>query len=168
MNISDTRHLPLFQNAVASEQGRVSSSTGGGAAKSRPEAVREGRSASSSSGSAAGVSSRESSLGTLITRVDLLKESIEKILTHFPPFFPIGTYQRPDWVTEIKGMQNEMIQLAAENKELPPFAAPAEELRDTSSDEEIRGALENMLQFSTEASTAMKKQAEATPLSIKI
>ena len=166
MIISDMRHLSLFQNAVIHEQGRVSDPTVG-VPKSRPETAQGNRNISSSSASAT-EASRGNSLGKLITRVDLLKESLEKILTHFPPFFPIGTYQRPDWILEIKGMQDEIAQLAAANKELPPFTMPAGELNETSSDGEIMEAMQGMLQFSAEASASMKKQAEATPLSIKI
>jgi len=165
MNVSDMRHLPLFQHTALPEQGRVSDSAGK-TSKSRLETAQENRRASSSVSTTE--APRENSLGRLITRVDLVKESLEKILTHFPPFFPIGAYHRPDWIMEIKGMQDEIAQLAAANKEMPPFTMPTGELNETSSDGEVLEALQGMLQFSTEASASMKKQAEATPLSIKI
>ena len=166
MIVSDMRHHSLFQNMASAEQSRVSHSVGG-EPKSRPETVRENRSPSSSSVKEV---PRNDSLGKLITRVDILKESLHKILTTFPPFFPIGTYQRLDLIMEIKGVQGEMAQQAAENRDLPPFTAPAEGegLKETSNDGEIMSALQGMFKFRAEAGAVMKKQAEAAPLSIKV
>jgi hypothetical protein len=162
MIISDMRHHSLFQNAAFSGQNKVSDSARG-APKLQSEETRVSR---ASSDSAPRVP-QENPLTRLVTRVDILKESLDKILTHFPPFFPIGTYQRMDWVMEIKGIQDEIVQMSAEREDLPPFA-PAEDLRETSSDEEIMGAVQGVFQFRAEAGELVKKQAEAAPLSIKI
>ena len=161
MIISDMRYNALFQSKAFSGQSKGADSSGG-VSKSRSEPVQE---------NLASISMpkvpRESSLARLVTRVDALKESLDKILISFPPFFPIGTYQRLDMIMEIKGIQEEIYQLAGENKDLSPFV-PKEQLNETSEDGEIMGALQGMFQFRAEANTMVKKHTEANPLSIKI
>jgi hypothetical protein len=157
MIISDMRHSSLLQGAALSGQKRDSPS-----GSSRPETVR-----------ASGVpepapKALENPLGRLITRINTLQESLDKLLISYPPFFPIGAYHRMDWIMEIRAVQTEAAQLAAENKNLPPIMVPAEELSETSKDEEIMGALQEVFQFRTVADAVMKKQAETPPLSIKI
>jgi hypothetical protein len=68
-----------------------------------------------------------------VARVDIAKDHVDKILSSFPPFFPIATYQKMNWMAEIKVPQSEVTVAgpqAAENMELPSFAA-AEEMSGT-------------------------------------
>jgi hypothetical protein len=157
---SDMRHQSISQSAVFTGQNKATDS--GGALKSHTEPVRESR----PSGSAPQAAPVENSLARLATRIDAFKASLDKILSHFPPFFPIGTYHRMDAIVEITAIQGEMVRLAAGNENLPSVAPEA--LSETSSEEEIMGALEGIFQFRAEAGAVMKQQAEVVPVSIKI
>ena len=40
--------------------------------------------------------------------ISYLKEQLDKILVNYPPFFPLGTYQRLDLIKKIKGIEEDI------------------------------------------------------------
>lgn len=79
------------------------------------------------------------SLG-IAASIDNLQESMENMnVVHFPPFFPIATYQRVDLVLQINHIQNQIRQssLAPEIKQ----AITADNLKKDATDQELGAAI---------------------------
>ncbi len=77
-------------------------------------------------------------------RITTLQRNLDLTLVHYPPFFPIATYQRADMIVEMKGI-GEAIEQADINPALTQAAAVVAQLSSESNDADIAGALDKLL-----------------------
>jgi hypothetical protein len=74
--------------------------------------------------------------------IDSIQEQLDLILVHYPPFFPIGTYQRLDLIQKIKGIQEEVERSSIDEGLKKTFSAAA--LKDDATDKDISLALDKL------------------------
>jgi len=88
---------------------------------------------------------REPQVMTSLTSTNYIKEQLNTIMYSFPPFFPLGSPQRLDLITGIKGVQEEIgkSSLPSELKE----KLTANKLTDKSTDREVSAALADLQQY---------------------
>ena len=82
---------------------------------------------------------------TSLTNTNYIKEQLNTIMYSFPPFFPLGSPQRLDLITGIKGVQEEI-----GKSSLPPELKEkltANKLTDKSTDREVSAALADLKQY---------------------
>jgi hypothetical protein len=88
---------------------------------------------------------REPQAMTSLTNTNYIKEQLNTIMFSFPPFFPLGSPQRLDLITGIKGVQEEIgkSSLTPELKE----KLTANKLSDKSTDKEVSAALADLKRY---------------------
>jgi hypothetical protein len=74
--------------------------------------------------------------------IDSIQEQLDLILVHYPPFFPIGTYQRLDLIEKIRGIQEEVEMSSIDESVKQTFGS--ETLKDDATDEDINVALDKL------------------------
>jgi len=74
--------------------------------------------------------------------IDSIQEQLDLALVHYPPFFPIGTYQRLDLIEKIRGIQEEIERSSIDESVKKTFSA--ETLKDDATDEDIYVALDKL------------------------
>jgi hypothetical protein len=74
--------------------------------------------------------------------IDSIQEQLDLILVHYPPFFPIGTYQRVDLIQKIKGIQEEVEGSSVDEGIKKTFSGIT--LKDDATDEDISAALDKL------------------------
>lgn len=74
--------------------------------------------------------------------VNYLQKQLDIILTHYPPFFPPGTYQRLDLIKKIKGIQEEVEKSAIDANLKKMFSGKM--LSEDSTDKDISLALDKL------------------------
>jgi hypothetical protein len=77
-------------------------------------------------------------------RINTLQRNLDLTLVHYPPFFPIATYQRMDMIMEIKGI-GEDIGKAPVDPALKQLASSAKTLSPESTDSDIADTLDKLL-----------------------
>jgi hypothetical protein len=77
--------------------------------------------------------------------IDSIQEQLDLILVHYPPFFPIGTYQRLDLIEKIRGIQEEVEKSSIDESVKQTFSS--ETLKDNATDEEIYVALDRLFRL---------------------
>lgn len=98
-------------------------------------------------------------------RIYLLQIKWDLLEIHYPPFFPIATYQRMDLIGEIRNLQEE-VERSSLSPEIKREIA-GEKLRDDATDDQIAGILENMISLRDASGREPTGQAkEARPGSI--
>jgi len=92
----------------------------------------------------------------LVSRIDYVKDQLEKILVDFPPFFPPGTYQRLDLIKGIRNIQDdiEKSSLAGSLKKEPA----SEKLTEEATDRDITAALDELTSFREEVAQKLPEQ----------
>jgi hypothetical protein len=78
----------------------------------------------------------------ITTFIDSIQEQLDLILVHYPPFFPIGTYQRLDLIQKIKGIQEEVEGSSIDEGIKKTFSGVT--LKDDATDEDISAALDKL------------------------
>ena len=74
--------------------------------------------------------------------IDSIQEQLDLILVHYPPFFPIGTYQRLDLIEKIRGVQEEVERSSIDESVKQTFCSQT--LKDDATDEDINEALDKL------------------------
>lgn len=129
MNINSIQSLQISQNAVSAAD-RGSSNTGSAHESSFVTVSSEARPAhASESGLAAGTG--------------FLKAQLDELLTSFPPFFPIGSYQRSDLIRRIKTLEEQVGKSVTDNNIRQLFSK--EKLNEKATDTEISASLDRLL-----------------------
>lgn len=106
----------------------------------------------------------------LISRIDYVKDQLEKILVDFPPFFPPGTYQRLDLIKGIRNIQDdiEKSSIADSVKKEPA----SEKLTEEATDHDITVALDELMDFRDEVAQNLPEQVASlnpgTMVSIRV
>lgn len=96
----------------------------------------------SSSATGASVKSPGTTAQDAPAHIDYFKAQLDSLLTHYPPFFPAGSYQRIDLIKKIKGIQEE-IERSSLDSNLKKMSA-GRKLDNDSSDAEISAAIDNI------------------------
>jgi hypothetical protein len=78
----------------------------------------------------------------ITTYIDSIQEHLDLILVHYPPFFPIGTYQRLDLIEKIRGIQEEVERSSIDESVKQTFSS--EILKDDATDKDIYVALDKL------------------------
>lgn len=87
----------------------------------------------------------------IINHIDYLQEQLNSLLTHYPPFFPAGSPQRPDLIQKVKGIQEEIEKISAGTGDKRTSSGDRK-LREDATDAEIATALEGFADFKKEVS----------------
>ena len=74
--------------------------------------------------------------------INNIKEQLDQVLVNYPPFFPLGKYQRLDLIEKIKGIQEELEGLSVTENVKNRFAG--KKLSDEATDNEISLALDHL------------------------
>jgi len=127
------------QNAVGTVSSIPASTGGGGSSSAFPHV---------SVSSVGETTTPQVQPDVIATGISYLKDQLEKLLTSFPPFFPVGSYQRADLITKVKGLE-ERIQEFAKSSSNPAQTdfGEFETLKDDASDQEISNALDRLFEF---------------------
>ncbi len=106
----------------------------------------------------------------LSTRINYVKEQLDKILVEFPPFFPAGSYQRMDLIKGIRRIQDQ-VEKSSIQSELKEEIALSK-LSDNASDSDISFALDQLLNLKDELLKSFPRGDESpqpgTLVSIKV
>ncbi len=78
-------------------------------------------------------------------RITALARNLDLTLVHYPPFFPIATYQRMDLIEEMKGIGQAIEEQARINPVFRQAAAAAGQLSPESNDADIADALDKLM-----------------------
>ena len=70
-----------------------------------------------------------------------IREQLDEILVHYPPFFPIAKYQRLDLIEKVKGIEEKLEDLSI-NEDLKQMLS-GKKLTDDATDNELSCALDN-------------------------
>jgi hypothetical protein len=95
----------------------------------------------------------------LLSRINYMKDQLDKILVSFPPFFPAGSYQRIDLIKAIRGIQDEVESSSVQSdlkKEIT-----SQKLSENATDKDISAALDKLLSLKDELSSSVPKTAES-------
>lgn len=90
-------------------------------------------------------------LQSIINNIDYLQEQLDSLLTHYPPFFPPGSPQRPDLIQKVKGLQEEIEKISARTGD-KRISFGDQKLREDATDAELATALEGFADFKKEVS----------------
>lgn len=85
---------------------------------------------------------RTAQIQGLVASIDRIKENLNALLINYPPFFPIGKYQRIDLIKKIKGIQEE-IEKSSLHNDLKKSLSNTR-LQDNESDNDISSALDSL------------------------
>jgi hypothetical protein len=123
MNIYSIENRPFSQNSAGSGRREIHASLNPEASISRQEQPIP-----------------ESAIGMGIS---YLKEQLDEQLTSYPPFFPAGTYQRPDLIKKIQTLEEQIGKSAVD--ESVKGMSSSNKIKDDATDSEISAALNRLL-----------------------
>jgi hypothetical protein len=137
MNIKSIQAIQVPQNAVRPADGN--------------DATSEGRSVSSAGKAGSGVPSigsrtpqiQSSGTGASVDNVQLLLHDL--ITVHYPPFFPLGKYQRIELIKKVRVVQEEVDKSDIDSNLKKTHSG--EKLTDNATDKEISTALEKLFEL---------------------
>lgn len=112
-----------------------------------------------SSVSSDAVQNRAVQAQTLVNRIDLIKEQLDKILVEFPPFWPPGTFQRADLIEGIRNIQEELEKSSASSEMNKDIAS--EKLTENATDDDISAALDKLFSVRDEIAKNIPEAAES-------
>jgi hypothetical protein len=95
----------------------------------------------------------------LLSRINYMKDQLDKILVNFPPFFPAGSYQRIDLIKAIRGIQDEVESSSVQSDLKEEISS--QKLSENAADKDISAALDKLLNFKDELSSSIPKTAES-------
>jgi hypothetical protein len=95
----------------------------------------------------------------LLSRINYMKDQLDKILVNFPPFFPAGSYQRVDLIKAIRGIQDEVEKSTVQSDLKVEISS--QKLSENASDKDISAALDKLLSLKDELSSSIPKTGES-------
>ncbi|MDA8239461.1 MAG: hypothetical protein M0Z67_03710 [Nitrospiraceae bacterium] len=134
MNIISIQESLLSQNATR-PTGKNDSAADD---KLRPAAVQSGPDVPIVSSGA----SKAPQVAGLTAGIDYTKEQLDTILVSYPPFFPLGTYQRLDLIRQVQGLQDEVHKSSIDTDLKKSIAGS--KLSEHATDQEISAALDGL------------------------
>ncbi len=81
----------------------------------------------------------------IIASIDYIQKQLNKILTHYPPFFPPGTYQRLDLIKKIRDIQ-ENVERSSLTNELKKTLSD-KKLFDNATDKDLSSVLNKLFEL---------------------
>ena len=111
------------------------------------------------SGAAAG-NSHQLSEAAVAACIDFLKNQLDTLLTSYPPFFPVGSYQRPDLIKGIQTLEEKIGKSAVDESIRKTFSG--EKLPDDATDAEISVSVDRL--FAVKEKLAQNKTAKSDSL----
>jgi hypothetical protein len=117
-----------------------------------------------------GTRSPEMQAQSLLNQINYMKEQLGKILVDFPPFFPLGTYQRTDLIKGIRTIQDEVEKSSLQNDMTKEISS--QKLTENATDDDISAALDQLFTLGDEFSKGLPPKAKSpqpgTLVNIKI
>lgn len=162
MNISVIKESLISQNAIRST---------GKADLAVDDKLRQAPVQTSQAGSGVSpVESRTAQVQGLTAGINYMKEQLDEILISYPPFFPLGTYQRLDLIKKIHGLQDEVQKSSIDANLKETFAE--NKLPEHATDLEISAALDGLLglrdTLTKDKSASSEKAQPGAILDIKV
>ncbi len=116
------------------------------------------------------VASKAPQAAGLTAGIDYIKEQLDTILVSYPPFFPLGTYQRLDLIKQVQGLQDE-VQKSSIDIDLKKSIAGSK-LSEHANDQQISAALTGLFglreTLAGDKSAALEKTKPGAILDIKV
>ncbi|MBI5849285.1 MAG: hypothetical protein HZB31_15280 [Nitrospirae bacterium] len=81
----------------------------------------------------------------LVVSIDFIKTQLDNILVNYPPFFPLGTFQRLDLIKKVKGVEEQIAKSSVDEGLKKVFSG--EKLSVDATDKDISVALDRLFQF---------------------
>lgn len=95
----------------------------------------------------------------LITHINYTKAQLDKILVNFPPFFPLGSYQRADLIKGIRGIQDQVEKSSVKSNVKQEISSS--KLSENAADKDISAALDQLMSLRDELSKSLPPAAES-------
>lgn len=124
MNINSIQTVQIMQNAIKSADRGDGASTG-----------TESSAAPENTGS-------QPSGAAIVAGVGFLKDQLNELLTSYPPFFPVGSYQRSDLIKKISTLEEKIGKSTVDESIRKMF--DREKLSSTATDTEISASLDRL------------------------
>jgi hypothetical protein len=168
MNINRVQTSEVMPAVVPSpERGstRADAAAGRGASPEPAASVLPGM-----SGSANVAQAPEAQAQSLVTHINYTKEQLDTILKEYPPFFPVGKYQRIDLIKTIRAIQDQVEKSSVQSDLKREISAS--KLSENASDSDISAALNQLFGLRDELSKSLPVAVESpqpgTLVSIKV
>ncbi|MBI5634136.1 MAG: hypothetical protein HZA15_11750 [Nitrospirae bacterium] len=160
MNINDINMTQALQNAIRPSE-----------KSNAPVQTRSNIASSTSSAQFAGESpASQTSAKGLIVSIDFIKQQLDNILVNYPPFFPLGTFQRLDLIKKVKGVEEQIAKSSVDDGLKKVFSG--EKLSVDATDKDISVALDRLFQFrdtiAQDKAVAAEQVQPGTILDIKV
>ncbi len=88
----------------------------------------------------------QNELQTVLAHIDYVKQQLDTMLKSYPPFFPVGSPQRMDWINKIRDVQDEVGNIAGE----AGMTAMKQRIDKNASDDQISAAIKGLMDFRKE------------------